>query len=175
MSSPPPLPKAPSSNPKLVARAALLFREQWVPQPLAKVFPFFADADNLQALTPPWLNFRILTPAVELRPGALIEYKLHLHGVPLRWRTLIGVWEPPHRFVDEQLSGPYRLWHHEHTFTERDGGTVLTDNVRYLAPGGPLAPLVHRVFVRPELERIFDYRQKIIAERFGHPQPKVAK
>ena len=173
MSQPLPLPKVPSSNSKLLARAESLKREQWVPRPLSVVFPFFADANNLEALTPPWLNFSILTPSVELCTGALIEYKLRLHGVPLRWRTLIGVWEPPHRFVDEQLAGPYTLWHHEHTFTERDGGTLLTDHVRYLAPGGPLAPLIHRFFVNSELARIFDYRQKIIAERFGHPKPKL--
>ena len=174
MSSQPPLPKAPSSNPKLLARAQSLVREQWVPRRLDEVFPFFADANNLEALTPPWLNFSILTPEVQIRTGALIEYKLRLHGVPLKWRTLIAVWEPPHRFVDEQLSGPYSLWYHEHTFSERDGGTLLTDHVRYVVPGGPLAPLVHRFFVRPELERIFDYRQKIIADRFGRPQPKLA-
>ncbi len=174
MSPQSPLPKAPSSNPKLLARAESLRREQWVPRPLDEVFPFFADAHNLEALTPPALNFSILTTKIELHAGSLIEYKLHLHGVPLRWRTLIGVWEPPHRFVDEQLSGPYSLWHHEHTFVERDGGTLLTDHVRYVVPGGPLAPLISRFFVRPELKKIFDYRQKIIAQRFGAPSPKSA-
>ena len=167
MSRPPPLPKVPSANPRLLARAASLVREQWVPRPLAEVFPFFADANNLEALTPPWLNFRILTPKVQMGAGALIEYQLRLHGVPLRWRTLIALWEPPYRFIDEQLAGPYRLWHHEHTFAERDGGTVLGDHVRYRAPGGPLAPLIHRWVVLPDLERIFDYRRQVIEERFG--------
>lgn len=157
----------PSRDPRLMAGAQTLRREQWVPRPLGEVFAFFADAANLEALTPPWLHFRILTPAVAMEAGALIDYRLYLHGVPLRWRTIITDWEPGRRFVDEQLHGPYRLWRHEHTFSERDGGTVLGDEVRYLAPGGPLAPLVHRVLVRPDLERIFDYRQRIIAERFG--------
>lgn len=157
----------PSRDPRLMAAAHTLRREQWVPRPPREVFPFFADAKNLQELTPPWLHFRILTPEVALRPGALIDYRLYLHGVPLRWRTIITDWEPDQRFVDEQQHGPYRLWRHEHTFAERDGGTVLGDEVRYLAPGGVLAPLVHRVLVRPDLERIFDFRQRIIAERFG--------
>jgi ligand-binding SRPBCC domain-containing protein len=167
MSKPSPLLKVPSSNPRLVARAVSLTREQWVPRPLAEVFPFFADAKNLEALTPPWLNFRIVAQPDQMGSGALIEYQLRLHGVPLRWRTLIASWEPPHRFVDEQLSGPYLLWHHEHTFAERDGGTVLGDHVRYLAPGGPLAPLIHRWLVRPDLERIFEYRRQVVEQRFG--------
>lgn len=161
------LPPLPSSNPKLRARADSLHREQWVPTPIDQVFPFFADAQNLQALTPPWLSFRILTEQVEMRRGARIEYRLRLHGIPLSWLTVITDWEPGVRFVDEQLSGPYRLWRHEHRFESRDGGTLLTDHVEYCAPGGPLTPIVHRLFVRPDLERIFEYRRKIVAERFG--------
>jgi ligand-binding SRPBCC domain-containing protein len=159
--------KLPSQNPRLLAAASTLHREQWVPQPLPVVFDFFADAQNLEVLTPPWLNFHILSQGIKLQPGTLIDYRLRLHGVPLRWRTLIAEWQPPYRFTDEQLEGPYRLWHHEHRFSERDGGTLLTDHIRYLAPGGPLAPLIHRLAVRPDLERIFDHRGKVIGERFG--------
>ena len=127
------------------------------------VFPFFADARNLERITPGWLGFRVLTPGVEMRAGALIEYRLRLHGVPLRWRTRIEVWEPPHRFVDRQLSGPYRLWHHTHTFEpDGAGGTVMRDVVRYALPLGPLGALAHRLFVRRDLARIFDFRHAAV-------------
>jgi hypothetical protein len=157
----------PSSSRLLLAQCESLHREQWVPRPLAEVFPFFAEARNLEELTPPFLSFHILTPEVKVRPRALIDYRLRLHGVPLRWRTIITDFEPGRRFVDEQLRGPYRVWRHEHTFEEQNGGTLLTDHVQYLAPGGPLAPLVHRLFVRGDLVRIFDYRKKIIEEKFS--------
>lgn len=159
--------RLPSSNQRLRDRAEVLHREQWVPRPPVEVFPFFSAAANLQELTPPFLNFRILTPDVTMAPGALIDYELRLHGVPLRWRTVITDWEPGRRFVDEQLRGPYRLWRHEHLFEARDGGTQLTDHVEYLAPGGPLAPIVHRLFVRKDLQRIFDYRHAFIEAKFA--------
>ncbi len=134
-------------------------------RPVSEVFPFFADARNLQALTPDWLNFEVLTPGpVELRVGALIDYRLRVHGLPLRWRTHIKVWEPPHRFVDEQLRGPYRQWVHEHTFTERNGGTLARDVVHYAVPGGAL---VNRLFVRRDVERIFAFRREQLLARFG--------
>jgi ligand-binding SRPBCC domain-containing protein len=136
-----------------------------LPLPLAEVFAFFADAGNLQALTPPWLHFRILTRLpIELRPGALIDYQIRLYGLPLRWRSEITAWEPPHRFVDEQLRGPYRLWHHEHTFRAEGGGTRVTDHVRYAVPGGAL---VDRLLVRRQLEGIFRYRHERIAALLG--------
>jgi ligand-binding SRPBCC domain-containing protein len=139
--------------------------EQWLPRPLAELFPFFADAANLERITPPWLSFHVLTPApVEMRPGALIDYRLKVRGIPLRWRTRIAVWEPPGRFVDEQVRGPYRRWVHEHTFLERAGGTLCRDHVRYAVPGGEL---VHRWLVRPDVERIFAYRQQALARLFG--------
>ena len=95
-----------------------------LPRGLDELFPFFAEARNLETLTPSWLSFKVLTPGpVEMRPGTLIDYRLAWHGLPLRWRTIIDVWEPPHRFVDRMLKGPYRLWVHEHTFTAVDGGT----------------------------------------------------
>ncbi len=139
--------------------------DQWLPRPLAALFPFFADVANLGRITPPWLSFSVLTPPpIEMRVGALIDYRLRVHGIPLRWRTRIAVWEPPARFVDEQARGPYRLWVHEHTFAERDGGTLCRDAVRYAAPGGEL---VHRWLVRPDIERIFAHRQQALSELFG--------
>lgn len=139
--------------------------ELWLPHPVGEVFAFFADARNLQAITPVWLNFEVLTPGpVEIEAGALIDYKLRVHGLPLRWRTRINVWEPPHRFEDEQLRGPYRQWIHEHTFAEKDGGTLAHDRVRYAVPGGAL---VNSLFVRRDVERIFAFRREELARRLG--------
>lgn len=131
-----------------------------VPGTVGEVFPFFADAGNLEKLTPPWLKFQILTPRpIEMRVGALIDYRIWLRIVPMRWRTKITAWEPPHRFVDEQLRGPYRQWIHEHTFSQDGDEVVVRDHVRYAVPGGPgLERLVHRFLVKPDLDRIFAYR-----------------
>ena len=136
-----------------------LVREQRLPRPPSEVFPFFADAGNLEAITPPWLSFSITTPRpIAMRQGALIEYRLRLHGIPIRWLTVIADWEPGVRFVDTQIRGPYALWHHTHEF-ERDGeGTLMRDTVRYALPYGPFGRLAHRLFVAGDLERIFDYR-----------------
>lgn len=142
-----------------------LVSELWLPVPRDKLFPFFADAANLETITPPWLRFRILTPPpIEMREGTLIDYRLRIHGVPIRWRTRISVWEPPRRFVDEQLRGPYRQWIHEHTFEPKVGGTLVRDHVRYAV----LADwLLHRWLVRPDIERIFAYRSEVLRRLFG--------
>lgn len=130
--------------------------EQWLPLPPDEVFPFFADAGILDAIMPPWLHFRIVTPRpIAMRPGALMDYHLRVRGLPLRWRTLIKEWQPPHRFVDEQVRGPYRQWLHEHTFEPSGGGTLARDHVRYAVPGDWL---LHQWFVRPGIERIFQFR-----------------
>ena len=142
--------------------------ELWLPLPPEKLFPFFADAANLDALTPPWLNFHIVTPSpIPMCEGALIDYRLRVHGVPLRWRTRINVWQPPHRFVDEQIHGPYRQWIHEHTFEARDGGTLARDVVHYAVP---LDSLVHRWLVRPDIEKIFAFRTQELRKRFSARQ-----
>jgi ligand-binding SRPBCC domain-containing protein len=150
----------------------VLTREQPLPAAPAEVFPFFGDARNLEAITPPWLGFRVVTPEpIAMGPGTLIEYRLRLHGVPLRWRTKIAVWDPPHRFVDVQLSGPYKMWHHTHDFVEApDGsGTLIRDTVRYALPFGPLGELAHRALVHRDLDRIFDFRAAAVAAGHGAP------
>lgn len=149
-------------------RERLLTAEVWLPRPRAEVFPFFADAANLNAITPPWLSFTIETPGVGMCAGALIDYRLRLRGIPIRWRTLIRAWEPPVRFVDEQVKGPYLQWVHEHTFEEqaRGGvqGTVCRDSVRYRHAGGPVA---QALMVGPDLARVFAYRTQRLRELFA--------
>jgi len=144
----------------------VLERAQRVTLPLDQVFAFYADARNLEAITPPWLGFRVLTPgAIAMRAGALIEYRLRLHGVPLRWRTRIAVWEPPTRFVDVQVRGPYALWEHTHEFVAVGDGVEIRDRVRYALPLGFVGGLAHTLFVRRDLERIFDFRTRAVAGR----------
>jgi ligand-binding SRPBCC domain-containing protein len=136
-----------------------LDREQHLPFPLERVFAFFADARNLERITPPLLGFRVVgDEQIEMRAGALIEYRLRLHGVGVDWLTRIEEWEPGVRFVDQQLVGPYRLWHHTHSFEERDGGTLMRDSVRYALPLWPLGELALPM-VRRDLDRIFDFRR----------------
>jgi len=133
--------------------------------PLAEVFPFFAEARNLERLTPPWLRFEVLTPPpIQMLRGAKIDYRLRLRGVPLRWQSEITCWEPPVRFVDEQRRGPYRLWKHEHLFTADGANTIAEDKVEYSVPGGSL---IDRLLVRPDLERVFAYRRAKMVEIFG--------
>lgn len=162
--------------------------EQTLEAPLEAVFRFFADASNLEAITPRMVGFRILTPRpIEMRVGALIDYSIRLHGVPMRWRTRIDAWEPPApgtdgkrqaRFVDTQLRGPYRVWIHEHTFEARpnpDGteSTHVTDHVEYAVPGGPgLERLIERWFVRPRIEQIFEYRKQAMEQHFPSLTPR---
>jgi ligand-binding SRPBCC domain-containing protein len=148
-------------------RVHILEREQRIAAPPAEVFPFFEDAYNLEAITPPFLGFRVVTPRpIEMGPGALIEYRLRLHGMPVRWTTRIEAFDPPHTFVDAQISGPYRLWHHTHVFEpDGRGGTIMRDRVRYALPFGPLGTVAHLAFVRRDLRRIFDFRQEVVARR----------
>lgn len=145
----------------------------WLPAAPEVVFPFFADPFNLEAITPPWLHFHILTPRpIPMQAGAIIDYQLRLHGLPLRWRTEISGWEPPFRFVDEQRRGPYALWHHEHTFHTESGGTRMLDKVHYRPRGGGW---VHHWLVRPDLLKIFRFRQTSILRHFqGKPEAKAS-
>ena len=146
-------------------RIHLLERSQRVELPIEKAFAFYGDDRNLEPMTPPWLHFEVTSPRpVAMEAGALLEYRLRLHGVPLRWRTRIDSWEPPLGFVDHQEKGPYALWEHTHRFErDGDGATVIHDSVRYAIPLGPLGALAHRLFVRRDLERIFDFRRDTLA------------
>jgi hypothetical protein len=147
-----------------------LIREQVLPLQPGDVFPFFADAANLEAITPPWLRFHVVTPEpIEMRRGTLIEYRLKLHGLPVNWLTRIEEWEPGSRFVDQQIHGPYRLWHHTHEFHEHPDGTLMRDTVRYALPYGPLGELARRAFVARDLQRIFDYRAERLRPAAGRP------
>jgi ligand-binding SRPBCC domain-containing protein len=149
-------------------RIRVLEREQVVARPPSDVFGFFAEPANLQALTPPWLHFEILTPApIEMGAGTLIAYRLRLHGTRLRWLTRIEAFEAPHGFVDAQLRGPYRVWHHTHIFEPVGGGTRVRDRVRYALPLGPLGELAHPLLVRRDLGCVFDFRRDAIAAAFA--------
>jgi ligand-binding SRPBCC domain-containing protein len=136
----------------------------WLPAPVDRVFAFFADASNLETISPSFLHFRLLTPGVEMRRGATLDYRLRLRGVPFHWRTEITAWEPESRFRDEQRRGPYRYWRHSHLFRAERDGTVVEDGVDYDVPGGYA---VHQLLVGPDLIRIFTYRQERLREIFG--------
>lgn len=143
-----------------------LNREIWLPHPRESVFEFFSDPRNLEKLTPGWLRFEVLDPdSIAMKTGATIDYRLRLRGLPLRWRSQIALWDPPRRFVDVQVRGPYREWIHEHRFESRSGGTAVADRVDYAVLGGPL---VNRLLVRRDLERIFDYRSAALVRLFGN-------
>lgn len=147
--------------------SVLLHRTE-IPRPRDEVFDFFSRAENLERLTPANLRFRILTPLpIEMREGALIDYRLRLNGIPLKWRTLISTWDPPNVFVDTQLKGPYRQWIHTHRFTDAgDGRTLMEDEVRYRLPFGPLG-MIALPIVRRQVQGIFEYREKALAEALG--------
>lgn len=143
-------------------------RTQVIPMPRSEVFAFFSAAANLDALTPPFLHFRILTPMpIAMRTGAQLDYQLSLFGVPLRWRTRITDWTPDERFVDEQERGPYALWRHTHTFEARGNTTLMRDVVEYSVPFGPIGAVAHVLFVKRTLARIFDFRRDAIVRELG--------
>lgn len=143
----------------------ILEREQRLSGSPADVFQFFADARNLEAITPPLLRFRLVTPdPIAMGRGTLIRYRLRVRGVPVSWLTEIKEWDPPHRFVDEQLKGPYALWHHTHTFEADGDGTIMRDVVRYAIGFGPLGALANELLVRRDVAGIFDYREQRVRE-----------
>ena len=140
--------------------------EVLIPGELETVFAFFGDASNLNEITPSWLDFSIQTPLpVEMKRGTILEYRLKIRGVPVSWKSEITEWEPPFFFIDTQTKGPYRMWVHRHDFRRVESGTLVKDTVDYALAGGVLEPLVHRVFVYPDLQRIFAYRSKKLLER----------
>ena len=152
----------------LRGRTYEMFAEQWVPQPPDKIFPFFCDEKNLETLTPPFLNFSVIGKSTpEIGQGTLIDYRLSLHGLPLRWRTRIEDWNPGSSFVDTQLKGPYSRWHHTHEFEPLAGGTLMRDRVLFQLPLGFLGDWGGRWKVTDDVQQIFAYRRKKVDELFG--------
>ena len=146
-----------------------LIRTQHLRAPHRDVFAFFQAPENLSRLTPPWLAFNILTPRpLVMATGARFDYKVRWLGLSIGWTTVIREYDPPVRFVDEQLRGPYALWHHTHDFRKTPEGTQMTDTVRYALPLGPLGSMVHLLVVRRQLQEIFEFRQRAIAEVFDN-------
>jgi ligand-binding SRPBCC domain-containing protein len=145
-----------------------LRREQVVPRKLEEVFEFFACANNLEALTPDWLHFKVLSVDPQpVQKGSLISYGLRVHGVPVRWTSEIVEWDPPHKFVDLQVHGPYELWHHTHRFQAEAERTRITDEVQYALPLGALGRVARRLLVRSDVEKIFAFREEKIRALFG--------
>lgn len=150
-----------------------LEREQLVRRSLDEVFGFFSDPQNLEALTPTWLRFRVLGSSTpHMQAGTTIDYRLRVHGLPIRWRSLISSWQPPFEFVDEQLRGPYRSWVHQHSFRETEEGVVVSDRVEYSVLGGAL---VNKLFVRRDLRRIFDHRRETLAKLLPDDERKAPR
>ena len=144
-----------------------LRRKVSIPAPVEDVFSFFSNTENLNLIMPPWLYFNILTPLpIKMEKNVLIDYSIKLLGLRLIWNTEITVWQPPHKFVDIQIKGPYRVWEHTHLFEEKEGGTQMEDVIRYAVPGFVLSPLIHFLIVRPRLENIFAFREQRILELF---------
>ena len=142
-------------------------RDLFIDKPIDEVFTFFSDASNLNLVTPSWLHFEILTPTpIHMQLGAKIEYRLRLHKIPITWKTEITGWDPPNRFVDSQTKGPYAIWIHEHRFVVKNGGTLMTDYIEYRSRGGVFEPIIHHLFVKKDIEHIFDYRTERFKEIF---------
>jgi ligand-binding SRPBCC domain-containing protein len=135
---------------------------------LDEIFDFFSNAENLNTVTPSEVEFSMLTPTpIKMNVGTMINYRIKLMGVPFYWRTHINAWEPPFRFVDEQLKGPYIMWHHEHTFVQKEGYVLMTDKLHYLSPGWFLEPLINQYFVTPQIKKIWSYRDAQFTKLFG--------
>ena len=144
-----------------------LQRKQTIPRRRDEVFAFFSKPENLSLLTPPNLGFNILTPVpIRINEGTLIDYTIRVAGLPVRWKTLITLFDAPKTFVDVQLKGPYSFWHHTHQFADTGDSTEMTDSVRYAMPAGFLGSIVHLLFVQRQLKRIFDYREQRLKEFF---------
>lgn len=154
----------------MAKRIYRLRTQLWLPRRRPEIFSFFADPKNLERLTPPWLRFEILTPQpIAMGLGARLQYRLRLHGFPVRWESEIAVWDPPHRFVDRQMAGPYRVWVHEHCFCDQNRGTLIRDTVVYSPLGGSL---VQKLLIAPDLKRIFRYRREVLRRLFNQDQQK---
>jgi ligand-binding SRPBCC domain-containing protein len=143
-----------------------LEREQWLPRPVDEVYRFFSRPENLQVLTPPWLDFRMVDAPQALVAGSLIRYRLRWRWMPIRWTTEISEWNPPLGFVDRAVRGPYALWNHEHCFAEHEGGTTMRDRVTYALPLGWAGRLAHAAAVKRDLEAVFDFRAQTMRRLF---------
>jgi ligand-binding SRPBCC domain-containing protein len=153
-----------------------LRRQQSIRKPPAELFRFFERPENLELITPSSVGFTILTPQpISLKPGTVLDYTIRLLGLPVRWTTLISSYDPPHSFTDVAIRGPYRFWHHTHRFEPTDRGTLMTDEVRYAMPVGPIGRLVHTLWVRRKLKYIFDYRARKISELLENPNQKSSQ
>ena len=142
----------------------VLRSNQRLPGTPEEIFPFFSDPSNLERITPKNLNFRILTPRpIEMREGTVIDYRIKVRGIPLGWRSVITAWEPPFRFVDDQVRGPYRKWVHEHAFVQDGSTTIMKDTARYKVWGGAL---MNRLIIQRDVMNIFRSRTKILSELF---------
>jgi ligand-binding SRPBCC domain-containing protein len=151
-----------------MSKLRIISRETLVNKQIDEVFEFFTKAENLNIITPPELNFKIITSLpIEMKKGTLIDYKIKLSGIQFSWKTEITLWEPPFGFIDTQLKGPYKIWIHEHIFVSQGNGTVVKDIVSYLPPGWLIEPVIHKLVVKKKLEQIFDYRQNKIKSIFS--------
>ena len=149
-----------------------LRKEQFVRRPLAEVFSFFEKPENLSKITPPSLGFRIVTPLpIVMKERAVFEYTVRVMGIRIRWKSLISDYYPPFGFVDQQVKGPYTFWHHTHTFSEVEGGTLISDEVRYALPFGILGVIARHLMVKHQLEQIFAHRSQVIDTLFGSQEP----
>lgn len=144
----------------------LLKRQQWLPRPIGDVFQFFSRPENLQVLTPDWLNFKMVEVPEKLYAGALIRYQLQWHRLPIRWTTEITGWDPPRRFVDRAIKGPCAMWNHEHEFSEHNGGTMMGDRVTYALPLGWAGRIAHWASVKGDVEKIFNFRAEAMGRLF---------
>jgi ligand-binding SRPBCC domain-containing protein len=144
----------------------LLEREQWLPKAVDEVYSFFSRPENLQVITPPWIDFRMVEAPEALMVGSLIRYRLCWRGLPIQWTTEISEWNPPHGFVDRGIAGPYALWNHEHWFAARDRGTTMRDRLTYALPFGWAGRLAYWVVVKRDLETMFDFRAEAMRRLF---------
>lgn len=146
-----------------------LVKSQFIDTPINEVFSFFEKPENLQEITPPYLNFKIITPSpIKMEEGQVISYKIKLRGIPLTWKSLISLYDPPNSFIDEQIRGPYAIWHHTHTFKEEDGGTMIEDEVKYAIPFSIIGRICNHLFIKNDLNKIFQYRKEKISLIFNN-------
>ncbi|MEC9456602.1 MAG: SRPBCC family protein [Candidatus Neomarinimicrobiota bacterium] len=151
-----------------------LLTEQFIEQPIDVVFDFFSKPENLEEITPPRLRFKIITPSpIIMEKGSVIDYYIKILGISVHWQTLITTFVPPYRFIDEQIKGPYSLWHHTHTFSEENGGTMIRDEVRYIVPAGFLGQIMNFIWIKKDLDDIFSYRKEVISEKFSEPKKNI--